>query len=119
VKHRDEPLAAADVVALATRDGAEALGLAGRIGSLETGKQADLVVVAADQAHHGPWPLRDVYTTIAHAMQPGDVRLTMVDGRVLHQGGRHTSLDAERCTAEAAREAHALLQRAGIAGAAS
>ena len=117
VKHRDDPLAAAEVVALATCDGAEALGLADRIGSLETGKQADVVVVAADQAHHGPWPLHDVYTTLAHAMQPGDVRLTMVDGRVLYQRGRHLSLDAERCTAEAAREAQALLQRAGIAGA--
>ncbi len=119
VKHRDEPLAAAEVLALATCDGAEALGLADRIGSLETGKQADVVVVAADQAHHGPRPLHDVYTTLAHAMQPADVRLTMVDGRVLYQRGRHLSLDAERCTAEAAREAQALLQRAGIAGAAA
>ena len=119
VKHRDDALTARDIVALATCGGADALGMGDRIGSLELGKQADVVVVAADQAHHGPLPLRDVYTTIAHSMRPGDVRLTLVDGRVLYQRGRLTTLDAERCTVEATREAQVLLQRAGLAGAAA
>jgi 5-methylthioadenosine/S-adenosylhomocysteine deaminase len=119
VKHRDGPLSAQDVVALATCDGAAALGLAERIGSLETGKQADVIVVGVDQPHHGPLPERDVYTTLVHAARPADVRLTLVQGRVLYQGGRLATLDPERCAAEAAREAGALLQRAGLAGAAA
>ena len=119
VKHRDDALQAHDIVALATCDGAAALGLAERIGSLEAGKQADVIVVGVDQAHHGPLPERDVYTTLVHATHASDVRLTMVDGRVLFQRGRLTTLDAERCTADATREAMALLQRAGFAGAAA
>jgi 5-methylthioadenosine/S-adenosylhomocysteine deaminase len=119
VKHREGPLAAHDIVALATCDGAAALGLAERIGSLEAGKRADVVVVGVDLPHHGPLPGRDVYSTLVHAARAGDVRLTMVDGRVLYQAGRLTTLDAERCAADAAREATALLQRAGLAGAAA
>jgi 5-methylthioadenosine/S-adenosylhomocysteine deaminase len=119
VKHRDDPLAARDMVALATCDGAAALGLAERIGSLEPGKQADVIGVGADQPHHGPRPERDVYTTLVHAARAGDVRLTVVDGRVLYQRGRLATLDAERVAEDAAREATALLQRAGLAGAAA
>lgn len=119
VQHRDDPVAARDLVAMATCDGAAALGLGDRIGSLEQGKQADLVVIAKDRGHHGPFADRDPYTTLVHATRPDDVRLTMVAGRVLYEDGAHTTLDAERDTAEAVREAHALVQRAGFAGAAS
>lgn len=119
VKHREDPVAARELVALATCDGAAALGLADRIGSLEVGKQADLVVIAKDRGHHGPFADRDPYTTLVHATRPDDVRLTMVAGRVLWEGGAHTTLDAERDTADAVREAQALAQRAGFAGAAA
>lgn len=119
VVHRDDPLAAADVLALATCDGAAALGIADRTGSLEVGKQADLAVVAHDRAHHGPFATLDPYTTIVHATQAADVRLTMVDGRALQRDGVLTMLDEGRCTEDAAREARALAQRAGFAGAAA
>mgnify|MGYP003329397173 CR=1 FL=1 len=119
VKHREDPVAARELVALATCDGAAALGLADHIGSLEVGKQADLVVIAKDRGHHGPFADRDPYTTLVHATRPDDVRLTMVAGRVLWENGAHTTLDAERDTADAVREAQALVQRAGFAGAAA
>ncbi len=119
VRHRDDPLAARDVVALATCDGASALGLGDRIGSLEVGKQADVIVVGVDQAHHAPFAERDPYSTLVHGTRAGDVHLTLVDGRVLYQRGRHTTLDPERCVSDAVREAVALTQRAGFAGASS
>jgi 5-methylthioadenosine/S-adenosylhomocysteine deaminase len=118
VKHGSEtPLLARDIVALATCDGADALGLANEVGSLEAGKQADVVVVRNDQAHHGPFAERDVYTTLVHATRDSDVRLTMVQGRVLYRDGTHTTLEPARCAREATREALALAQRAGFAGA--
>jgi len=115
-KHADDPLAAADVVALATCDGAAALGLAHAIGSLEVGKRADVVVIDVSQAHHAPFATRDPYTTLVHAARASDVRLTMVDGRVLVERGRHRTLDPERCAEEARVEAEALVARAGLAG---
>ena len=117
VKHGNEPLAARDVVALATCDGADALGLASEVGSLEPGKQADVVVIQANQPHHGPFADRDVYTTLVHATRSSDVRLTMVQGRVLYRDGVHSALEPARVAHEAAREARALAQRAGFAGA--
>ena len=117
VLHRDEPSPARDLVALATCDGAEALGLGAETGSLEVGKQADIAVVRVDQAHHGPDPLRDVYTTIVHAARANDVRLTLVQGRVLYRDGEHTTLEPARCVNAAAAESRALAKRAGFAGA--
>jgi cytosine/adenosine deaminase-related metal-dependent hydrolase len=111
VKHRDDPLPARDVVALATCDGAGALGLAAEIGSLEPGKRADVVVVDVAQAHHAPFANRDPYTTLVHATRATDVRLTMVDGHVLYANGTHQTLDPERAVADARRESQALLMR--------
>ena len=111
VKHRDDPLPARDVVALATCDGAAALGLGAEVGSLEPGKRADVAVVDIARAHHAPFAGRDPYTTLVHAARADDVRLTLVDGRVLFANGTHKTLDPERVTADARREAQALLMR--------
>src|SRR5262249_19121722 len=114
VKHRDDPLRARDAVALATCDGAAALGLADPIGSLEVGKRADVAVVDISQAHHAPFAERDPYTTLVWSARASDVRLTLVDGRALYRRGAHAALDAERCVAEAASEAALLLARAEL-----
>ena len=119
VVHRDDPLNAQDIVALATCDGAEALGLAGEVGSLEAGKQADVAVVRIDRLHHAPFAERDVYTALVHAARDTDVRLTAVQGRVLYRDGTHTTLEPARCAAKAVSEARALAERAGFAGAAA
>jgi len=111
LKHRDDPVPATDVVALATCDGATALGLGAEVGSLETGKRADVAVVDVSRAHHAPNAERDPYTTLVHGARATDVTLTMVDGRVLYANGRHRTLDPERATADAKRESQALLAR--------
>jgi 5-methylthioadenosine/S-adenosylhomocysteine deaminase len=109
------PLAAREVLALATCDGARALGLGDRVGSLETGKDADLAVVDARGAHVAPNEERDPYATLVHGCRPGDVRLTVVAGRVLYRDGAWTTLDPERAAAEARAEARGLLRRAEAA----
>jgi cytosine/adenosine deaminase-related metal-dependent hydrolase len=111
VKHRDDPLPARDMVALATCDGAAALGLSNEIGSLEPGKRADVAVVDVAKAHHAPFADRDPYTTLVHAARADDVRLTMVDGHVLYAHGSHRTLDPERAVADATRESRALFAR--------
>ncbi|MGE5834085.1 MAG: amidohydrolase family protein, partial [Acidobacteriota bacterium] len=68
-------LYARDVVAMATREGARALGLGGEIGSIEVGKKADLIVVAADGLHQTPAP--DPYVRLVFSSRASDVRLTM------------------------------------------
>jgi 5-methylthioadenosine/S-adenosylhomocysteine deaminase len=111
----EPPAPARDIVALATCDGARALGLGEVTGSLTPGLQADVVVVDTRGPHHGPAPERDPYTAIVHAARAGDVRLTMVAGRVLYREGAWTTLDPAAVRADADTELTALLQRAELA----
>ena len=113
LKHRDAPLPARDIVALATCDGARALGLFDRIGSLEVGKQADVVCVDVDTPRCAPFGMHDPYATLVHAANSSDVTLTMVAGKVLYDWGDWRTMDPLHVVAEAQAEGRALLERAG------
>jgi len=107
----ERPLSARETLELATRRGAEALGLGDVTGSLEVGKQADVVVVDARAAHMAPNAAADPMTTVVHAARAGDVRLTMVAGRALYRDGAWTTLDPEHAVADARAEIRGLLRR--------
>ena len=86
-------LPAARVLAMATRDGARAIGLGDRIGTLEVGKQADLVIL--DSAHPALCP---VYNPVSQAVYAGGgdaVRDTVVAGRVRVRHHRMVDGDLE------------------------
>jgi len=110
----DAPLTTREVVALATCDGARALGMGDVTGSLEAGKQADIAVVDASGPHHAPDPARDPYATLVHAARTSDVRLTMVAGRVLYRDGAWTTLDPRAVQADGRAELAGLLRRATL-----
>jgi cytosine/adenosine deaminase-related metal-dependent hydrolase len=78
MRHGPGALPARDVVRMATRDGAHALGLDREIGTIEAGKRADLIVVATGDVRQVPGT--DPYSTLVYACGPADVRVTMVDG---------------------------------------
>jgi len=111
----EPPLTPRDVVALATCDGARTLGLSDTVGSLEPGKRADLAVVDVSGPHHGPAPERDPYAALVHAARASDVRLTMVNGRVLYRDGAWATLDPAAVRADARAELEGLLRRADLA----
>ena len=75
------------MLALATCEGARALGLGDVTGSLEPGKQADVIVVDHTAPHQAPHETLDPYATLVHAARATDVRLTMVAGRILYRDG--------------------------------
>jgi len=110
----EAPLSTREVVALATCDGARALGMGDVTGSLEAGKQADIAVVDATGPHHAPDPVRDPYATLVHAARTSDVRLTMVAGRVLYREGAWTTLDPRASQADGRAELAGLLRRATL-----
>ena len=84
-------LPAAQVVALATREGARVLGLDGHTGTLTPGKEADLIVVDLDQPHLTP--LYDPFSHLAYAARAADVRHVMARGRWLLYDRQLTTLD--------------------------
>jgi 5-methylthioadenosine/S-adenosylhomocysteine deaminase len=103
-------LGARDTVAMATREGARALGLEREIGSIEVGKRADLIIVDRDRPH--VLPGRDPFSTLVYAARPTDVRTTIVDGAVLMDEYQPVALDEAEIVATARREADALTARA-------
>ncbi len=90
-------LTAEQVLRMATLSGAEALGIAGQVGSLEPGKKADLVAVGLRE---GLLPTYEPISTLVYCASRADVVLTMVGGRVLYHDGRFMTLDAERIIEE-------------------
>jgi 5-methylthioadenosine/S-adenosylhomocysteine deaminase len=105
-------LTARDVLAMATRGGADALGLHDDIGRITVGRKADLVLVSRAATHQAPDP--DPYTTLVYATRPSDVRTVLVDGEVLVHEGRPTRWDSAELAATASAEARQLAARAGI-----
>jgi 5-methylthioadenosine/S-adenosylhomocysteine deaminase len=105
-------LPAREVLWMATREGARALGLDEEIGSITVGKRADLIVVDRDRPHLLPGP--DPYSTLVYSARGTDVWMTIVDGAVLVQHGQLVCEDAEAVAAEAKRQAVQLLERSGV-----
>ena len=74
-----------------TLDGARVLNLDDRIGSLEGGKQADLIAIDLQRAHNTPH--YDPATAILFSCSARDVVFTMVAGQALYEDGMVNSLD--------------------------
>jgi 5-methylthioadenosine/S-adenosylhomocysteine deaminase len=78
-KDRNRFVTAREVLAAATIGGAEALGLEERIGTLETGKQADLAIVGLGSP--AQLPVNDVEAALVFSSSGRDVIRTIVAGR--------------------------------------
>ena len=79
-----------DVMRMATIEGARAVGMANSIGSLEVGKKADLVAIRTDTPRMTPLlagATGNLHHNIVHAVTGGDVDVTMINGRIVVDGG--------------------------------
>lgn len=94
-----KPLPAVDVISMATIEGARALSLNLQTGSLEPGKQADLIRIsrAAPRFH----PMYDPYSALVFAALPSDVTDTMVAGRWLMRDRIMQTMDVEKTVSDA------------------
>jgi len=84
---------AGDAFAMATREGARVLGWDDEIGTLEPGKQADLVVLDLD--HPLGRTAGRVLSDLGYRAGPQHVREVMVAGRTVYADGRFTTIDAD------------------------
>ncbi len=94
-----EVLPAATVLNMATAGGADAIGLGDEIGSLEPGKQADIIQVAFDDVHHVP--TYDVVSHLVYVTDEQDVTSVVVSGQVLMLEREMLTIDTARVAAEA------------------
>lgn len=76
---------------MATKWGAGVLGLGDRVGSIEKGKKADLVIMDLNKPHLKP--LYDVYSHIVYAAMASDVDTVMINGKIIIEKGNILNAD--------------------------
>jgi 5-methylthioadenosine/S-adenosylhomocysteine deaminase len=91
-------LNAREVIETATFGGAKSLGLEKEIGTLEAGKQADIIAVSLENI--AQMPVTDVYSALLFASNARDVRLTVVAGEEIYQNGEAKKIDEEELKAK-------------------
>ena len=92
-------LSARDVLEMATIGGARALNMGDKIGTLETGKRADVIVVDLQQAK--TQPVYSVESAIVYAADGANVVDTIVDGKILMRDRRVLTVDVPATLAKA------------------
>lgn len=118
IKYRDPTvLSAWDVLRMATIEGAQALGKGDEIGSIRTGKKADLILVDLSALNLMPvldQPIRNIVPNLVYAGTGHEVDLVMVDGRILVCDGKVIAINEEAVREEVqqqAREVAAAVKR--------
>jgi 5-methylthioadenosine/S-adenosylhomocysteine deaminase len=84
-------LGAKGALEMATIEGARALHMEKEIGSLETGKKADLVILTLGVPN--AVPMYDVYSQIVYALKASEVRTVVVRGKILLRDGKLLTVD--------------------------
>lgn len=92
---------AAQALKCATWDGARALGILDRVGSLEVGKEADVILVDLDFPHLQP--IHDIRSQLVYAVQGLEVDTVLCQGKFLMRDKRVLVLDQEKVMADTER----------------
>jgi 5-methylthioadenosine/S-adenosylhomocysteine deaminase len=103
---------AEQVVEMATIGGARALHMGDRIGSLEAGKKADLIVLGTDSPNMTP--RYNVYSHIVYAADHNDVETSVINGRVVMRDRELLTMDEDAVKAEGRRIGDEVARNLGI-----
>ena len=87
-----DSMKAADIIPMATVNGARAQGRADS-GCLLVGCRADLIMIDMDTVHN--IPCYEPVTALIYSTLSSDVCMTMIDGKILYENGCYTTLDLE------------------------
>ncbi len=94
-------LSSADILAMATVNGAQALGR--DAGVIAPGKIADLILV--DFTHPNLFPCHDIAENLVYSAAPSNVVMNMARGKIIYENGQFLTLDMEKIRAEIERYA--------------
>ncbi len=100
------------VLEMATVRGAEALGMEKKVGSIEVGKKADLVLFNRD---HPEWrPLLNIVNNLVYSVSDRSIESVFVSGKVVLDQGRIVDIDEEEIYAKVEDLSRKLLERSGV-----
>ena len=103
---------ATEVLDCLIRGGAKAMRQADRVGRIEAGYQADLILVDLDTLPFTP--LNDLRRQLVYCESGSSVRLTMVAGKIVVENGRVTTIDEAALRAEARENAERFARNQGV-----
>jgi 5-methylthioadenosine/S-adenosylhomocysteine deaminase len=115
--HGATAMPATDVLRMMTMGGAEALGISHEVGSLEVGKQADIVVIGTDRPHLRPRV--DPTAMLVFAAEAADVRHVMIGGQLRVRDGELTGTSLHDILSDADAALAEVWRRAAVPGLAS
>jgi 5-methylthioadenosine/S-adenosylhomocysteine deaminase len=102
-------LPAEQVLEMATIHGAEALSWVNEIGSIETGKEADLAIVDFDKPHL--CPMYSETSHLVYAAKAADVETVVINGKIVMENRKLMTLDVEDVMAKTDKAKMTLLDR--------
>jgi len=101
-----------DVLRMACNGGSHAFGLPGKIGSLEIGKKADIVMLDLDTPM--AMPVHRVPSALIYNLSTRDVDTVIVDGKILMRNKEILVVDEKAILARARKVCEKLFVRAGV-----
>lgn len=105
IKYQDpECVPAWRALRMATIDGAKALGLEDKVGSLRPGKRADFIAVDLHAPTMMPVytePMRNIVPNLVYSARGNEVSLVCVEGQILLENGKLQTMDEETIIADA------------------
>lgn len=78
-------------------------------GKIAVGQKADIIVINTDVPNM--YPATDIACNLVYAAQGSDIKLTMVDGKVLYRDGEYLTIDIEKAKAQTQMHTDAILQQ--------
>lgn len=78
-------------------------------GKIAVGQKADIIVINTDVPNM--YPATDIACNLVYAAQGNDIKLTMVDGKVLYKDGEYLTIDIEKAKAQTQMHTDAILQQ--------
>jgi len=94
---------------MATMGGAKVLGMDQWIGSIETGKKADIIILDMNQPHLTP--LYNYYSQLVYAARGADVKTSIINGRMVMKDRRLLTIDMDMAMKKARSIAAQVLNR--------
>lgn len=113
-RHDPTVIGAYRALEMATLNAARSLLWADRIGSLEPGKAADMVVFDCDGPTWHPNPLANPVADLIYGASGSDASMTIVAGRIIMENGRILTVDEDSFYVEAGERARAILGRSNL-----
>jgi len=94
-------LDARTVLKMATIEGARVIGLGDSIGTIETGKKADIIIVDTHTPHMTP--MYNPYSQLVYSATGGDVRDVIINGRIVYRDRQFITLESDEIIDEVKR----------------